>query len=108
MASEAVPHGGVLVSTMLKNEKDIAKAILACDFDVELDERQLCDVELLMQGGFSPLTGYMDEADYKSVVNDMKLLNGLTFGLPVVYDTEDNKKIMLIKKNIFLMKVFIL
>ena len=41
-----------------------------------------------MVGGFSPLSGYMDEADYKSVVNDMKLSNGLIFGLPVVYDTD--------------------
>ena len=54
---------------------------------MELDERQLCDVELLMQGGFSPLTGFMDEADYKSVVENMHLVNGLIFGLPVVYDT---------------------
>lgn len=39
--------------------------------------------------GFSPLDGYMDEADYKSVVNDLKLTSGLIFGLPVVYDTSD-------------------
>lgn len=39
--------------------------------------------------GFSPLEEYMDEANYKSVVNDMKLTNGLIFGLPVVYDTSD-------------------
>lgn len=39
--------------------------------------------------GFSPLDGYMDEADYKSVVNDLKLSSGLIFGLPVVYDTSD-------------------
>ena len=58
---------------------------------MELDERQLCDVELLMQGGFSPLTGYMNEADYKSVVDNMKLTNGVMFGLPVVYDTDDER-----------------
>ena len=63
----------------------------SCDFEVELDERQLCDVELLMQGGFSPLNGYMDEDNYKSVVNDLKLSNGLIFGLPVVYDTNDDR-----------------
>ena len=60
MESDAIPHGGVLVNTMITSKQDIANAILKCDYEVELDERQLCDVELIMQGGFSPLTGYMD------------------------------------------------
>ena len=91
MASDAIPHGGKLINTMLKDESAKQAAIKACNFAVELDERQLCDVELIMQGGFSPLNGYMDEADYKSVVEDMKLSNGLIFGLPVVYDTNDER-----------------
>ena len=66
---------------MLKSEEEKNDAIRSCDFEIELDERQLCDVELLMQGGFSPLTGYMDEADYQSVTNDLKLTSGLIFGL---------------------------
>ena len=87
MASDAIPHGGKLVNTMLKDEATKQAAIKACKFSMELDERQLCDVELLMQGGFSPLTGFMDEEDYKSVVENMHLANGLIMGLPVVYDT---------------------
>lgn len=35
------------------------------------------------------MNGFMDETDYKSVVNDMKLTNGVIFGLPVVFDTDD-------------------
>ena len=91
MASDAIPHGGKLVNTMITNDRDKILAMTSCDFEVELDERQLCDVELLMQGGFSPLNGYMDEDNYKSVVNDLKLSNGLIFGLPVVYDTNDDR-----------------
>ena len=91
MASDAIPHGGKLINTMLTNDRDKILAMTSCDFEVELDERQLCDVELLMQGGFSPLNGYMDEDNYKSVVNDLKLSNGLIFGLPVVYDTNDDR-----------------
>lgn len=46
-------------------------------------------VELICNGGFSPLTGFMDEKTYLSVVNDIKLPNGLLFSLPVVMDTDD-------------------
>jgi sulfate adenylyltransferase len=91
MASDAIPHGGKLVNSMLKGCDAKNAAIAQCDFEVELDERQLCDVELLMQGGFSPLSGFMEEAEYKSVVTDMKLSNGLIFGLPVIFDTNDDR-----------------
>lgn len=85
------PHGGVLVNTLLKTDAEKNEVIRSADFELELDERQLCDVELLMQGGFSPLTGFMEEAEYKSVVNDLKLSSGLIFGLPVVFDTDDER-----------------
>ena len=42
-----------------------------------------------MNGGFSPLTGFMNEETYNSVVSDMKLPGGLMMGLPVVFDTDD-------------------
>jgi len=42
-----------------------------------------------MNGGFSPLTGFMDEATYTSVVDNMELPDGIVFGLPVVFDTDD-------------------
>ena len=57
---------------------------------IALTPRQLCDVELLMNGGFSPLTGFMNEATYNHVVENMELPgSGLMFGLPVVFDTDD-------------------
>ena len=85
------PHGGKLVNTMVKGCDAKNELIRSCAFEVELDERQLCDVELLMQGGFSPLDGFMNEANYKSVRDDMKLTSGLVFGLPVVFDTNDKR-----------------
>merc|ERR1719426_17146 len=42
-----------------------------------------------MNGGLSPLTGFMDEATYKHVVENMELPNGLLFGLPIIFDTDD-------------------
>jgi len=67
-----------------------AKAEAAsCTKTVQLNARQLCDVELICNGGFSPLTGFMDEETYLSVVKDVKLPSGLLFSLPVVFDTDD-------------------
>lgn len=59
-----------------------------CDLEIHLNPRQLCDAELICNGGFSPLTGFMTEEEYKSVVEKNRLPNGLLFGLPVVYDTD--------------------
>jgi len=83
------PHGGKLMDLMLTDEAAKEAAISSCSKEVQLNDRQLCDVEVICNGGFSPLDGFMDEADYKSVVNNYRLENGLLFGLPVVYDTND-------------------
>src|SRR5271166_6361246 len=48
-----------------------------------LDERGLCDLELLATGAFSPLTGFLDKADYERVVGEMRLANGTLWPLPV-------------------------
>jgi sulfate adenylyltransferase len=88
-ASKQVPHGGSLVDLMLKSEAEIEAAIAKCDMTIQASSRQLCDVELIMNGGFSPLTGFMDEESYNSVVANMALPDGLIFGLPVVFDTDD-------------------
>ena len=101
----AQPHGGLLVNTMIKDNLKKNELIATCDLDFELDERQLCDVELLMQGGFSPLDGFMDKTEYLSVVKHMKLSSGEVFGLPVVYATDDvrisaGKRILLKYKHV--------
>jgi len=88
-AAKQVPHGGSLVDLILKTDEEKAAAVAKCTKEVELSPRQLCDVELIMNGGFSPLTGFMDEETYKHVVDNVALPDGLIFGLPVVYDTND-------------------
>jgi len=99
------PHGGTLINTMV-HDNNIKNALMReCHFELDLDERQLCDVELLMQGGFSPLDGYMNEANYLSVVNDMKLTDGEIFSIPIVFDTNDERvkpgaKILLKYQNV--------
>jgi len=51
---------------------------------VTLDERTLCDLELLAIGGYSPLKGFLGQADYEGVVNAMRLADGTLWPLPVV------------------------
>jgi ATP sulphurylase len=89
--AKQVPHGGALVDLMLKSDDDKAAAIAKCTAELQLTPRQLCDVELIMNGAFSPLTGFMDEPTYKSVVENMELPDGLIFGLPVVFDTDSDE-----------------
>ena len=86
--AKQTPHGGSLIDLMLKDEAEKEAAIAKCDVELQLTPRQLCDVELIVNGGFSPLTGFMDEATYKSVVDNMELPDGLIFGLPVIFDTD--------------------
>eukprot|EP00578_Thalassiosira_sp_NH16_P017485 CAMPEP_0181114618 /NCGR_PEP_ID=MMETSP1071-20121207/20990_1 /TAXON_ID=35127 /ORGANISM="Thalassiosira sp., Strain NH16" /LENGTH=432 /DNA_ID=CAMNT_0023198761 /DNA_START=40 /DNA_END=1338 /DNA_ORIENTATION=+ len=88
-AAKQTPHGGSLVDLILSSDEEKAAAVAKCTKELQLSPRQLCDAELLMNGGFSPLTGFMDEATYKNVVDEVALPDGLIFGLPVVFDTND-------------------
>lgn len=51
-----------------------------------LNRRQLCDLELLMSGGFAPLAGFMTRADYESVVAEMRLASGALWPMPITLD----------------------
>ena len=82
-------HGGQLVDLMVNDAAERADLIERCDSSLVLNERQLCDVELLINGGFSPLTGFMNAGEYGHVVESMRLPEQQLFGLPVVLDTPD-------------------
>lgn len=82
-----VPHGGSLVNLMVPEAQRQA-VIESCNKTIECSDRNACDVELLCVGGFSPLTGFMNQAVYDSVVANMRMTNGLLFGLPIVLDTD--------------------
>jgi len=85
------PHGGKLVDLMVKSQAVQQALIEKCSSEIQLSPRQLCDVELIINGGFSPLDGFMDEDEYNSVVENHRLKNGLLFGLPVVFDTNSEE-----------------
>ena len=55
----------------------------------DLTPRQICDLELLMNGGFFPLKGFLPEADYNSVVSDMRLADGKLWPMPITLDVSE-------------------
>jgi len=55
----------------------------------DLSARQVCDLELLMNGGFNPLKGFLGEADYNGVVENMRLVDGTLWPMPITLDVSD-------------------
>lgn len=72
---------------------DAAEAARAASRDWpswDLTARQLCDLELLMVGAFAPLDGFMDEATYASVCQDMRLPSGALWPMPICLDVPED------------------
>ncbi|HEU5280859.1 MAG TPA: bifunctional sulfate adenylyltransferase/adenylylsulfate kinase [Gammaproteobacteria bacterium] len=70
------------VVTRLVNEPQLATHTLS--------QRQCCDLELLMNGGFAPLTTFLNQADYESVLNHMRLANGAFWPMPIMLDVSES------------------
>ena len=56
---------------------------------MDLSSRQLCDIELILNGGFSPLTGFLNQEDYDGVVEEVRLANGVLWPLPITLDVAE-------------------
>ncbi|RYL94919.1 sulfate adenylyltransferase [Sporolactobacillus sp. THM7-4] len=74
----SIPHGGVLI-----NRQNFNKDITGLSRAITIDRVALSDLELIANGTYSPLTGFMNEDDYHSVVEKMRLSNGLAWTIPV-------------------------
>src|SRR5687768_15206136 len=87
------PHGGALELRMAaKEEAESLKTEAASLPTIEAGSRRvLSDVELLAVGAVSPNRGFMTEADYTSVVNEMRLANGLPWSLPITLPATDEE-----------------
>lgn len=78
------PHGGTLVNRVLTGEKLDEQRLYAKTLkQVPLDAFALSDLELIAVGAFSPLTGFLGQADYDSVVENMRLANGTVWSIPI-------------------------
>src|SRR5687768_4349452 len=73
------PYGGTLINLM----ESVEVADAATLPSIQISDRAQCDLELLATGGFSPLDRFMSQADYRSVLDRMRLANGTVFPIPV-------------------------
>lgn len=84
------PHGGTLVNLLVDSQKAEELKTESKDWKSwDLTPRQLCDLELLLNGGFSPLRGFMRRADHESVCTSMRLVDGTLWPLPIVLDVNE-------------------
>lgn len=84
------PHGGVLVDGIVSPERAavLKKTTRDCPATT-LNGRQLSDLELILDGSFSPLTGFMNRADYDTVLESMRLADGTLWPIPICLDVSE-------------------
>ena len=94
MAALIEPHGGSLAESLVDRERrEILKSSSVNLPSIVLSDRQLCDLELLLCGGFSPLRGFLNQEDYDGVLRDMRLSCGTLWPIPITLDiTEEDVK----------------
>ena len=87
------PHGGKLIDRTVSGEQQETLLKAAAKLpQVQLNQRELADLEMLACGAMSPLEGFMTEADYRSVVDGMRLANGLVWSIPVVLSAKNKEQ----------------
>ena len=98
--SRIEPHGGQICDRMV-TEESIGK--LKQNFihlqSWTLNDRQICDLEMIMNGGFSPLIGFLDQEDYDAVCTGMRLKNNDLWPIPITLDVTENTAEKLAKKG---------
>jgi ATP sulfurylase len=87
------PHGGTLVNRLLEGaDRDALLEKAAGLPSITLNSREASDLEMIAVGAMSPLQGFMNQADYEGVVEDMRLADGTLWPLPVVLAAKDGEE----------------
>jgi len=96
------PYGGKLVNLVVEGkEREELLARAAKLPSIKITMRNLCDLELIATGGFSPLTTFMGKADYDRVLKEMRLADGTLFPLPITL-TADPKELPTVGEDLAL------
>ncbi len=94
VSSLNTPYGGKLVDLIVNDARAAEMKAAAKDYAaITLDERGLCDLELLATGAFSPLCTFMNKADYDRVVAEQRLADGTLWPLPVTLPVTPSESI---------------
>jgi len=84
------PHGGELINLVAQPDRIAGLKAHSTEWPSwDLAGRQLCDLELLITGGFSPLHGFMTRRDYEGVCHNMRLVNGILWPMPITLDVTE-------------------
>lgn len=90
MTEAIAPHGGKLINRIADGElRNELLARAPSLIRITLGNKELSDLLLIAIGGFSPLTGFMRSEDYNSVVDTMRLANGLPWTIPITLSADD-------------------
>src|SRR5438046_10324789 len=83
------PHGGKLIDLLLSPEEAARESEEAANLaKVEVGDREMSDLEMLAVGALSPLTGFVGERDYRSILETMHLEDGLPWTIPVTLSVD--------------------
>ena len=83
------PYGGQLVNLLVPpDETEALKQRAGRLPSLQISERAACDLELLATGAFSPLDRFMGKADFQRVLDEMRLMSGHIFSIPVTLPVE--------------------
>ena len=90
--NRVTPHGSELVNLVVDDERALLLKEIALNLpDITLNERQMCDLEMLATGGFSPLKSYMIRSDYEAVLDRMRLQDDTLWPIPICMDIDELK-----------------
>ncbi len=87
MVKNIAPHGGKLIHRIVSTEQREILLDKATRYDmkkIQLNSREMSDLDMIAVGAMSPLEGFMCKADYDNVVDNMRLSNGLPWSIPIV------------------------
>ncbi len=108
------PHGGALIDRVLRGAaREEAIVRVQTMPRLSLSPTAISDLEMIAVGAFSPLTGFLCQADYESVVEEMRLQNGLVWSLPITLavtaeaarDLREGQEVALVEPNGHLMGI---